>query len=187
MLERGLGRRGSLAHTEAICEVLGADLDVRVRWRGEALDRLLDEAHAGLVERMVRVLEASGWVTAVEVTFSEFGERGSIDILGWHGAPRTLLVVEIKSVIPDAQATLSPLDRKTRLARKIGRDRGWDARSISRLLVVGDGSMNRRRVARLESTFRGGVSSPRRRRSSVASPARGLDVGAAIPVGSSAG
>ena len=152
-VERGEVTGTALGTVEAICRVLGADLDLRVRWHGEGLDRLLDEAHAGIVERFIHLLRATGWESAVEVTFNEYGERGSIDVLGWHAARRALLVGEVKSIIPDAQATLLPLDRKSRLAAKVGRGRGWDPVSVSRVLVVRDGSTNRRRVGRLDAMF----------------------------------
>ena len=151
-VERGL-IGGDIGRLDAVCRALGADLDVRVRWRGEGLDRLLDEAHADLVERTVTMLRGAGWETGIEVTFSEFGERGSIDVLGWHATSASLLVVEVKSIVGDAQATLMPLDRKTRLGRKIVASRGWEPTSVSRLLIVWDSSANRRRIARLGSTF----------------------------------
>jgi len=152
-VERGLIGDVDLDHLDRLCRALGADMDLRIRWRGEGLDRLLDEAHAALVDRVVHELQRSGWQTAVEVTFNDYGDRGSVDVLGWHPIVRALLVVEVKSVVPDAQATLSPLDRKSRLGRKIGLLRGWDAATVSRLLVVADRPINRRRVARLASTF----------------------------------
>lgn len=152
-LERGLARSTDIERLERVCRALGADLDVRVRWRGEGLDRLLDEAHAVLVNRMVAVLRAAGWKVAVEVTFNVFGDRGSIDIFAWHQQFEAALVVEVKSVVPDAQATLMPLDRKTRLGAKLARDQGWNARSVSRLLVVADQTANRRRVNRLAAMF----------------------------------
>ena len=55
-------------------------------WNGEAMDRLLDEAHARLVERIVRWLDRAGWQTAVEVSFNVFGERGYVDVLARHPA-----------------------------------------------------------------------------------------------------
>ena len=152
-IERGEITSTPLGTLEAICTALGADLDVRIRWQGEGLDRLMDEAHAGIVERFVRDLRAAGWETALEATFNEYGERGSVDVLGWHPATRTLLISEVKSVIADAQGTLMPLDRKTRLGVRIGRSRGWDPASVSSVLVVRDGSTNRRRVGLLSATF----------------------------------
>lgn len=152
-VERGLIRHSDLDRIDRICSSLGADLDVRVRWRGEGLDRLLDEAHAALTDRVVSELKAAGWALALEVTFNEYGERGSIDVLAWHASTSSLVVVEVKSVIPDAQATLLPLDRKARLAARIARDRGWTAQSVSRLLVVADQTVNRRRVDRFGDLF----------------------------------
>lgn len=152
-IELGAIYATNLRSVEAVCAALGADLDVRVRWQGEGLDRLLDQAHAGLVDRFVHMLRDAGWEVAVEVTFSEYGERGSVDVLGWHSKTRSLLIAEIKSVIADAQGTLAPMDRKVRLGPRIARNRGWDPATVSRVLVVRDGSTNRRRVADLSATF----------------------------------
>ena len=153
-VERGQARGASIGKLAAVCVALGADLDVWIRWRGEGLDRLLDEGHATLVDQVVAKLRGGGWDVALEVTFNEFGERGSIDVLAWHPDSRSLLVVEVKSVVPDAQGTLAPLDRKTRLAPKIARDRGSDPVSVSRLLVIREGPTNRRRVARFGELFK---------------------------------
>jgi hypothetical protein len=100
----------------------------------------------------------------VEVSFAIWGERGSIDILAFHPAFGALLVVEVKSVVADTQATLHGLDRKARLARQIVGKRGWGIRHVSRLLVVGASATSRRRIARLGATY------------DVALPARGTTV-----------
>jgi transcriptional regulator with XRE-family HTH domain len=163
-VERGLARSGDVRRVERLCVALGADLDIRIRWRGEGLDRLLDEGHATLIDGFLPVLRTAGWQVALEVTFNEFGDRGSIDIFGWHPATRSLLVVEIKSVVPDAQGTLAPLDRKVRVAPKLARARGWDLATVSRLLVIGDTTTNRERVRRFDELF------------DVALPIRGRDV-----------
>lgn len=153
-----------MATLERLVDALGASLDLQLRWQGERLDRLLDAAHAALVERVVRLLRARGWATEVEASFAIRGERGSIDILAWHPATTALLVVEVKSVVADVQSTISTLDRKRRLAPLVARDRGWPTQSASRLLVVADGRTARRRVAEHEAMFR------------VAFPDRGLAV-----------
>ena len=132
---------------------LGADVDLYLRWRGERLDRLVDEAHAALVNTFVRLLQGLGWVVEVEVSFSIWGERGSIDILAFHPWFGALLIVEIKSVVADSQATLHGLDRQARLARDVIQGRGWDVRHVSRLLVIGATATSRRRVARLAATY----------------------------------
>jgi transcriptional regulator with XRE-family HTH domain len=123
-VECGRVRGASVERLERVCRALDAELDVRVRWRGEGLDRLLDESHADLVADTVRLLQAAGWTTVVEVSFNEFGERGSVDVRGWHEASRSLLVIEDKSIVGDAQGTLIPLDRKQRLGPRIARQFG---------------------------------------------------------------
>lgn len=129
-------------------EALGARLDVSVSWRGEGLDRLLDAAHARLVDLTVGLLQESGWSTVVEATFSRYGERGSIDVLARHPTRGMVLVVEVKSVVPDLQAMLAGMDRKARLAAVVVEERGWDKPvSVSRLLVLPAGRTTRRRVA----------------------------------------
>lgn len=152
-IERGRLAAVSVATLERVAAALGARLNVSVQWRGEQLDRLLDEAHAALVEIAVRLLRECGWDVAVEVSFAIAGERGSIDVLAFHLASGTLLVVEVKSVVPDSQATLHVLDRKVRLAPRIAAERGWQAVTVGRLLIVGDGSTARRRIARLDAPY----------------------------------
>jgi transcriptional regulator with XRE-family HTH domain len=152
-IERGLVGRLQVDTLERAAAALGATVDIRLRWRGEQLDRLVDEAHAALVERVVALLRALGWEVVVEASFSIWGERGSIDVLGYDPRTGFVLVVEVKSVVPDNQATVHDLDRKTRLAPRIAAERGWAVRGVGRLLVVGESSVSRRRVARLAATY----------------------------------
>jgi transcriptional regulator with XRE-family HTH domain len=152
-LERGEGGGLSLAALRRLATALGARLDVRLDWQGGGLDRLLDRAHADLVERVVRTLRPQGWELVPEASFSVYGERGSIDVLALHPASGVLLVVEVKSVLQDVQGTLMVLDRKVRLADRISRDRGWRPRSVARLLVLGARGTNRHRVAEHREIF----------------------------------
>jgi putative transcriptional regulator len=151
--ERGELRGLTVATLEAIASELGVSLDIVVRWRGEGLDRLLDETHAGLVDQIVGTLSGLGWEVATEVSFNIFGERGSVDVVAWHPPTRMLLVVEAKSVVPDVQATLTGIDRKQRLGRTIVRDRGWRPVAVSRLLVIAEHRTPRRRVDQHAATF----------------------------------
>jgi transcriptional regulator with XRE-family HTH domain len=146
-IERGERQGVTLDAVDAVAIALGGSIELVLSWHGERLDRLLDESHARLVEVVVRRLRDHGWDVAVEVTFSHFGERGSIDVLAFHPARRALVVIEVKSVTPDLQRLLSGLDRKARLAPRIGVDRGWDARVVARLLVIWGTRTNRRRLA----------------------------------------
>jgi transcriptional regulator with XRE-family HTH domain len=115
-IERGHAKDVTLALLERIAVELGASIVVRLLWQGEAIDRLLDAEHARLVEWSVGWLAASGWEAIPEVTFNVRGERGSIDVLA-RSPSGAVLLVEVKSVIPDIQALLAGIDRKARLAR----------------------------------------------------------------------
>lgn len=153
-VERGQADRLKLATLERIATALGARLELRLSWNGEALDRLMDAGHAALVELVVATLQAAGWECAVEVSFNIRGERGSVDVLAFHRATRIVLVVEVKSVVPDVQATLMTLDRKARLGRQLAELQGWSASGVSRLLVVGESRTSRRRVDAHATVFR---------------------------------
>jgi hypothetical protein len=74
--------------------------------------------------------------------------------LAWHAPTQSLLVIELKTEIVDAGELLGILDRKTRLAGGIARDRGWSAVSVSSWLVVADSSTNRARVNVLGAMLR---------------------------------
>jgi transcriptional regulator with XRE-family HTH domain len=152
-VERGGSDRCSLRTLEALASALGARTSYRLLWHGEELDRLLDAAHAALVDEMLRRLAASSWEARAEVTFAIRGERGSIDILARRPPTGDLLVIEVKSVVPDVQALLAGLDRKTRLAPLVARDLGWRVSRVSRLLVLPDDRTARRRIGRLVVTF----------------------------------
>ncbi|HKG56644.1 MAG TPA: hypothetical protein VKA85_05320, partial [Candidatus Limnocylindrales bacterium] len=99
------------------------------------------------------MLAAAGWETAAEATFSVYGERGSVDVLAFHAATSALLVVEVKTVVPDMGSMLIALDRKRRLARRIAADRGWRAATVARVLVMPDNTTTRRRAAAVKATF----------------------------------
>ena len=152
-VERGHADSATVRTLMRIATALGAAVSVRILWQGEGLDRLLDAAHADLTEAVLRLLRDCGWEVATEVSFKVRGERGTIDILAFHPETGSLLVIEIKSVVPDLQAMLGTLDRKVRLAVGIARDRSWRVDSVSRLLVLPDDRTARRRVDRHAATF----------------------------------
>ena len=157
-IERGAADRVTVRTLTRVVSVLGATLTVRAGWHGEGLDRLLDADHATLVEASVRLLVSSGWEVATEATFNVYGERGSMDVFATHSMTGGLLVIEVKSVIPDIQATLLGIDRKARLARHVARERGWTPGRmdglVSKLLVLPDDRTARRRLERHAATFR---------------------------------
>jgi len=152
-IERGHADRVPPYILVRVAAALGGTLSVRLLWQGEGLDRLLDSAHADLTEQMLDRLRSVDWLATAEVSFNIRGERGTIDILAFHPRTGSLLVIEIKTVVPDLQAMLGTLDRKTRLAAEIARERGWHVRTVSRLLVLPDDRTARRRVEQHASTF----------------------------------
>ena len=80
---------------------------------------------------------AYGWSTAPEVTFSEFGERGSVDVLGFHVAAATALVTEVKASWGSVEETNRSLDVKVRLGPKLVEQRfGVRPATVSRLLIL---------------------------------------------------
>jgi transcriptional regulator with XRE-family HTH domain len=153
-IELGQCRATSIDTIRRVAAALDAQVTLRLHWHGEGLDRLLDAAHAGLVERVVQLLRQAGWDVATEVAFSIYGERGSVDVMARHVARRLLLIVEVKAAIGDVQATHATFDRKVRHAHAIARERGWAPWPVARVLVVADDSTSRRRIAEHEATFR---------------------------------
>jgi transcriptional regulator with XRE-family HTH domain len=152
-VERGQAVAQTVETLSRIAAALGARLRVTILAHGEDLDRLLDESHAAIVERIARMLTDLGWEVVPEATFSIYGERGSIDLLAFHPQTGALLVIEVKSTVPDVQATLAGIDRKARLAERIAMERGWRVRSVSRWLVLPDDRTSRRRVETHAATF----------------------------------
>jgi transcriptional regulator with XRE-family HTH domain len=145
-IERGRADRVAVHTLVRVATALGASMTIRLLWQGEGLDRLLDAAHADLVERTIRLLATSGWMTATEVSFAVDGDRRSFDVLAFDPGTGALLVIEVKSVLPDLQAMLHGIDRKARVARRVALDRGWTVTTVSRLLILPDDRTTRRRV-----------------------------------------
>jgi len=151
LIERGHLEAVSLRALRRVLGTLEAQATIDIRWHGGQLDRLVDEAHASVVSATVRRLRRLGWEVEVEVTYSIYGERGSIDLLAWRGPQRALLVIEVKTEVTSTEATLRKHDEKVRLGRAVAAERfGWNAGTVSRLLVLPDTSTARRRMAASE-------------------------------------
>jgi transcriptional regulator with XRE-family HTH domain len=153
-IERGEIGRMPYDRLVAVATALDGLLDLDFRWRGEALDRLIDERHATIVDEVVAIYRSARWEVAVEVTFSKFGERGSIDVFAWHPIVQVVAVNEVKASVGEAGGTVIGVDRKARLAPTIAKERGWTCRGVARFLVIADNSTSRDRIARHADTFR---------------------------------
>jgi Helix-turn-helix. len=137
LFERGHLGGMPVGKVRRILAALDAELVLIARWRGGDLDRLLDARHARLGDDMARLLLEDGWEVVPEVSYSTFGERGSIDLVGWHAGTRTLLVVEVKSELASIEEMLRKHDAKVRLAPQVVRERfGQAPLVVARLLVL---------------------------------------------------
>ena len=155
LVERGRIDRLQVRTVRAVARAVDAAWDPAVRWRGGELDRLLDEAHAGLVGRAVSELTRIGWEMRAEVSYAVYAERGSIDLLGWHPVTRLLLVVEVKTALISIEKTLRKHDTKVRLAPRVARERfGWRAAGTASILILPGSSTARRHAARHDAVLR---------------------------------
>jgi transcriptional regulator with XRE-family HTH domain len=154
-LEIGRLDARTLSTIRKVVETFGLSLDVAARGLGADADRVADERHANLLGTCASWLRALGWRSIAEVSYSEWGERGSIDLLAWHAPTETLLVIEIKTELASVEETLRKHDEKVRLAPKIARSHSWEPSQIGRLLVFPDDRTQRRRVTAHESVITG--------------------------------
>ncbi len=157
-VEAGLAGRYPLDSIRAIASALGARLETRLRFQGADLDRIINAAHAQLHESFATYLGSlDGWVWLPEVTFSHYGERGVIDILAWHPATRSLLIVELKTELVDPQGLVAVMHRRARLGREISAREGWDPLTVSTWVVIRDTSTERRRARRHSRLLKGAL------------------------------
>lgn len=153
-LERGELDSLTVGTISRIAEGLGASLNLELRWHGEQLDRLMDETHAALQQRVATLLADIGWLVRLEVSFNRYGDRGRCDILAFHPLRRVLLVVEIKSRLGDLQETLGRLDVKARLGPVLAREVAWPSPAlVVPALVLAEHRTTRRLVAAHDALF----------------------------------
>lgn len=158
-IERGSVDRIPFGDLVALAVALDARLELDLQWRGASLDRLVDGRHAATVGATIAWLTAAGWTCFTEVSFSIFGERGSIDVVAIH--PRSaVLAIETKATIGDANQTLIAIDRKARLLPTIARERGWPGGPAGTILAVAEGTTSRRRIAEHGAVFRASLPTP---------------------------
>lgn len=154
LIERGHLDAVPVRSVRAAFGGVGAMATWDIRWRGGAIDRLLDDRHAALVAAMANLLVRAGWKVVPELTYSEFGERGSIDLVAWHASTQTLLIIEVKTEITSVEQTCRKHDEKVRLAPKVVAERlGWRPRSVARLLVLPEQRTARRHVERADGVL----------------------------------
>lgn len=137
---------------------LGVVLEIAPKSRGGEFERVINARHAIFGEAVAAwVARRPGWIVAAEVSFSIYGERGIVDLLAWHEATGSLVVIELKTAIVDVDELIGTLDRKRRLAPRIAALRGWRAGPVSTWLLVADSKTNRRRVAEHRTMLTSGL------------------------------
>jgi transcriptional regulator with XRE-family HTH domain len=155
-IESGRIESVSLNGLRKVAGALGGTVEVVIRLPGGEATRTLNAGHAAMHEAAARFFRGhNGWVTAPEVSFSIYGERGIIDIAAWHAETRTLLVVELKTVLVDVNDLMGSMDIRRRLAAQIVRTRSWSPRQVGVWVVVADTATNHRRLAEHATVLRG--------------------------------
>ena len=163
-IEQGRLLNVSLPSLLAVCGAIDIRLDFVAWWRGGDLDRMLNAKHAALAESTTAfLLDHSGWEVRAEVSFNIDGERGVVDLVAWHAATRTVLLIELKTDIVDVGETIGTFDRKRRLAGRIAASLSWPAAHAACALVVRDGRTNQRRVGQHALTLRSSLPDDGRR------------------------
>jgi hypothetical protein len=153
-IEHGLVGHVRVDRVRAVFEALDGRLYLKPWWHGAHADRLIDDEHAAIAEQAAGLFARRNWRNAMEVTFAEYRESGSIDLLAGHDEERAVAVCEIKSTFGSLEETNRTLDAKARLAPRIcERVFGWRPSHIGRLLIVPDDATVRRIVARHRATM----------------------------------
>jgi transcriptional regulator with XRE-family HTH domain len=136
-LERGRPSGLGLAEIQRIATALGGT--IRLTFDAPFLAdraRQRDRVHARCVAHVASWLRRLGWIVETEVEIYGRGGPGWIDVLAFHAASGTLLVIEIKTEIHDfgrIQRTLAWYERR---AWSVARDRGWVVRQSHGALLL---------------------------------------------------
>lgn len=143
----------SLAMLDRHAAALDLRLDLRLLGRGGQLVRLADEEHAAIVETLADWLSRSGFQVEAEASFSEWGERGRIDLLAYDPRAKTVVIVEVKTLLLDLQEVLGSLNVRERLVLSIARKRGWTVERRITVLALAGTAANRKVVCAHAALF----------------------------------
>jgi transcriptional regulator with XRE-family HTH domain len=112
-----------------------AEFDLRIELaaigRGAEIPRLRDDEHAAIVNLLAATFGGARWLVEPEASYSEWGERGRIDLLARlpQGPNPILAVVEVKTDFGDLQQLLGSSSVKERLAPMVATKLGWPAQA----------------------------------------------------------
>ncbi len=153
-IERGRLERAALRKVRQVAAMLEVRLVLDPRWRGAARDRVLGSRHAAMGEIVAKRLVDAGWPVMPEVSFNHFGERGVVDLVAWHAASRTVLLIELKTELADINDLLTTTGRRMRLADRIVEPLGWKPLRVAQWVVVAQSRTNQRLLARHRTVLR---------------------------------
>jgi transcriptional regulator with XRE-family HTH domain len=162
-LETDQPGRIDLTLVEGVMEALGLRATMRIEARHlDDRRRQRDGVHAVLNGFTARRLGRLGWATATEVQIGDQHPRGWIDLLAFRREDLALLVDETKTEIPDMGGLQRSLSFYAREARTVAAGLGWQARTVTVLVVALDSESLARRIADnraiVEQAFPGSVS-----------------------------
>lgn len=149
------GWTGALTALERHAAVFDLRVEVRLVGRGGDLARLADEEHAAIIESLAAWFQDHGYVTEPEASFSEWGERGRIDLLAFDRRTGTLVIVEVKTQLVDLQDLFGALNIRMRLSHAMAARRGWRIQRAAIILAVADTAANRAIVRAHRTLFDG--------------------------------
>ena len=140
-----------------LLEAMGARLTVGVSAPFLA-DRELqrDPAHARCTAYVAARLKRIGWLTATEVEIGGDRSRGWIDLLAYHPDRGLMLVIEIKTEIPDLGAIERTLGWYEREAWVAARRLGWRPDKVVGCLFLLATEMNEARIRDNQAAFSAG-------------------------------
>jgi len=108
----------------------------------------MNRGHAAMHEAVARWLrDVGGWLALPEVSFARDRERGVIDIVAWHAASQSVLVIELKTRLVDLNDLMATMDIRRRVVWQIARDQGWEPSTASVWVVVAPSRTNARILA----------------------------------------
>lgn len=135
-VERG-DANPSIRRVEAIAEALGLEVDLAIR-RPTIIGgpRVRDVVHARGAAYVGRRLISHRWEVAREVEIVHGRSHGWIDLLAFDPRTRTLLVIEVKTLLDDLGAVERQLGWYERAAWDRARELGWEPRRVRSWLLV---------------------------------------------------
>lgn len=137
-IEHGDGATVSMVLVRKYAAAFDLRVDFLLLGRGAEVARLLDEEHAQIVAEIAAFLKRNGWIVEPEASFNVYGDRGRVDLLAYHAATKTVLVIEVKTILTDLGDTFGSLNVKQRVVRTMAREREWEMETAGTLLAVAD-------------------------------------------------